>query len=313
MAGPPGGGALLGAPDIVINDTHHRRRADLATNAASWHTPVAVDARPSVRGGHPDGVPVRTAANVRITLAAGLAGLATLVAGCSGGSASTTSSSGATIAAAASSSTTAGALDGLTADQLAQQAIHQLTTASSVHINGVVVDGKDKISIDETTVAGKGCQGTFTQPGQGAFQLKIIGSGSWLNPDRAFWKSHGLTDPAAVTLLSGKWIKMSPKSDLAALTQLCGLSTLLGKSLTESGNLGLEKGAPTTVNGQAALTLTDPADHSSLLVSAGAAPQLLQLVSTSDGSKLTFSGYGAKVALTPPPAAKSIDGKKFGI
>jgi hypothetical protein len=222
-----------------------------------------------------------------------------------------TTTTGTTPAAASSSASAQGAADGEAAD-LAQQAVARLTKASSVRIRGTVTDASEQITIDETAVPGKGCQGKVAIKGKGSFQITIIGTSNWMKLDRAFWTAQGLKDATALAALDGKWIKLSPKSDLAALAQLCTLQALLGKEMSP-GSLQLSKGATTTINGKQVVELKDAGGEGNLFVSVASPRELLRLTSGTEAGALDFSNYNAKVKLTPPPAAQTIDGKKFGI
>jgi len=302
--------------------SHDTGRLPFAVTDPSLATAIlwtAVMPEASVRVDPSERSAVRTTSAVRVIVAGGLAGV---LAGCGGGGtassnqptaagASAATSDAATSAAATSAAQ--GGLDALSADDIAKKAIDRLTKASSVRIRGSLSDSGDKITIDETEVLGKGCEGTFVLNGKGSFQIKIVGASTWIDPDQAFWKSQGLKDPTAVAMLSGKWIKLSPKSDLSALAQLCTLPALLGKQMSDPAGLGLQKGETSTRNGQQALALKDSGNQGTLYVSTNAAPELLELASTADKTTLTFSNYDAKVTLAAPPAAKTIDGKKFGV
>jgi hypothetical protein len=48
-------------------------------------------------------------------------------------------------------------------------------------------------------------------------------------------------------------------------------------------------------------------------VSAASTPELLRIVSPGkSGGQLDFTDYGAPVSLQAPPAAQTLDGKKYG-
>jgi hypothetical protein len=201
-----------------------------------------------------------------------VAGLAAVLGACGGGGSTVSGQPAASGGAATTSAAAKAALDGLTADQIAKKAIARLSTTSSVRITGAVSDSGDKITLDETEVIGKGCDGSFGLGTKGSFKIRIIGAATWMNPDRTFWKAQGLTDAAALTALSGKWIKLSPKSDLSALAKLCTMSALLGDKLTTTGDMGLTKGATTTIGGRQALTLKDTGSSDALYVFDGVLP-----------------------------------------
>jgi hypothetical protein len=163
-------------------------------------------------------------------------------------------------------------------------------------------------------VHGKGCQGTIVASGEGTVQLKIIGSSSWINPDRSFWKSQKVKDAAVMSRLAGKWIKVSSSAARGAFTRFCNLSSLMGKPMNEAKGLAeMGKGETATVNGRPALALKDAHDQGAIYVSVSSSPEVLRLVSPEAGASLDFSDYDAAVTLARPSAASSIDGSKYGM
>ncbi|HEU5418753.1 MAG TPA: hypothetical protein VFV41_13775 [Streptosporangiaceae bacterium] len=234
-------------------------------------------------------------------LAAGLAAAA-LAAGAAGCG----STSGGT-----GGSTAANPLASLSGAQIADKAVANLSKASSVHVAGTVTSSGQKIGLDLRLSHGKGCVGSMTLGGKGSFRLIAIGKKVWLKPNRKFWHSFGGSDPAVLKLLSGKYLKTTMSGQMGGLAKICDPAELAGAFHEKGGHL--TKGPVTTVAGQPAIKLTDNGDSSYAYVSATSTPQLLQIAQPgSDGGQVNFTGYGDPVTLSPPPAAQTLDGKKYG-
>jgi hypothetical protein len=259
---------------------------------------------------------------VRISLKAGRrAAAATLASAAILGAASACSSSGSSSGAASSTSATAGgtasagarggALDGLSADQIASRATADLKVVSSVHVKGSVQSSGQNIALD-LTLGTQGCDGTMGIGGEGSFVLLKIGKTLWIKPDDKFWKhAAGSAGSALTDLVSGKYIKPSAKgSSLASIGALCDPAQF-AKSF--GGNMtGMVKGTSTTIAGQPALQIKDSGDAASAYVTVDAKPEFLRLDGGGGNGRLDFANYNAPLHLTPPPAASVLDGAKYG-
>jgi hypothetical protein len=250
----------------------------------------------------------------RRVVAAALTGAAVLGAAtaCSSSGRPAASSTSATAGTTAPASAQGGPLAGLTADQIASRAIANLKTVSSVHVNGTVNSSGQDISLN-LTLGTQGCTGTMGINGEGSFILLKIGKTLWIKPDDTFWKHAAGSDAssAVMSLLSGKYIKPSGKgSSLASIGALCDPAQF-AKSF--GGNMtGMVKGATTTIAGQPALQIKDASDPASAYVTVSAHPEFLRLAGGGSNGQLDFARYNAPLHLTPPPAAKVLDGAKYG-
>jgi hypothetical protein len=257
---------------------------------------------------------VLTAGLVATAVMAGAAGCR-LTSGAASISAGSTSS--ATPAASGPGATpAAGPLAGLTADQIAVRAITGLRTATSVHVTGTVTDTGQQMRLSLSLARGRGCRGGMTLVGKGSFRLIMIGRTVWIKPDRRFWRLEGGTNAGALALLLGKWLRVQANHGLGSLAQLCQPAVLAGNF---RGVAGLVKGPTVMVSGRPALQLrTGPMAGGTgagvMDVSLGRQPEILRLTQNGrDGGQLGFSGYGAPVTITPPPAGQTLDGSKFGL
>jgi hypothetical protein len=245
-------------------------------------------------------------------VAAALAGAAILgsAAACSssGTAASGTSS---TPGSTASASAKGGALDGLSADEIARRATADLKVVSSVHVKGSVQSSGQNIALN-LSLGTQGCTGTMGIDGQGSFVLLKIGKSLWIKPDDKFWNhAAGSAGSALIDLVSGKYIKPSAKgSSLASIGALCDpaqFAKSFGSNMT-----GMVKGTTSTIAGQPALQIKDSGDAASAYVTVDAKPQFLRLDGGGSNGRLDFTDYNAPLHLTPPPAARTLDGAKYG-
>lgn len=208
------------------------------------------------------------------------------------------------------SGSSASPLSGLSADQIAAKAIADLKTATSVRVSGSIKDSGQTIGMDMTLARGSGCEGTMSQSGSGSFQLVAIGKLVWVKPDKAFWKSAGAdSDPAVMSVVSGKYLKVKATSDLGSLSAFCSPSELAGSF--EKSATGLVKEASTTISGQRAVPIKDTSDASIAYISETAQPEFLRVSGGSQGS-VTFSGYGDAIKIAAPPVSATLDGTKYG-
>ncbi len=247
-------------------------------------------------------------------VAAALAGAAILgsVAACSSSGTSTASGTSSTPGSTASAGAQGGALDGLSADQIARRATADLKVVSSVHVKGSVQSSGQDIALN-LTLGTKGCTGTMGISGEGSFVLLKIGNTLWIKPDDKFWKhaAAGSGGSAVTDLFSGKYIKPSAKgSSLASIGALCNpaqFAKSFGSNMT-----GMVKGTSTTIAGQPALQIKDSGDAASAFVTVDAKPQFLRLDGGGSNGRLDFTDYNAPLHLTAPPAAETLDGAKYG-
>lgn len=208
----------------------------------------------------------------------------------------------------------AGPLSGLSAYQIVKKAMTNTETAASVRIAGTVTNTGQSMTLDLSVVKGKGCSGSMSQSKVGSFKLVYDGSSIWIMPDSEFWKTQGGSDAAALSVLEGKYLKLS-KNDhgLGALVSLCSLSTLMSSAPSSSQGSDFGKVTRTVANGQHVVKIADSTDGGYVYVSDTAKPLLTSIVAPgSSGGGLSFSYPAAPPAITAPPAGEVIDGAKYG-
>jgi hypothetical protein len=201
-----------------------------------------------------------------------------------------------------------------TATQIARRAITDLGKVRSVHIRGTVSDAHARYWVNLRLVRGKGCSGRIAKSGQGSVRLIKIGNTLWFKPDSKFL--HGISsDPAALGLLSGKYLKARASRRFGDVVRLCrpgGWVKILRKGFK---HVRLVREGRTRLAGRSAVRLTDVIKSGTMYVSLGSKPELLRLAAGGNGSafSLEFTGYGHREILHRPPASKTLDGGRFGV
>ena len=241
-------------------------------------------------------------------LAAAIAGSATA---CASGGSGTTGSS---------------ALVGKSPDQIVQKSVADLKAASSVRITGKLVDSGQGVTLDLVDVAAQGCQGTIglgastaatgssSAPVSGTADLVVSDGTVYMKLDQSFFKTANLGLPASeFSDVVGKYIKLTPTSDLASFAQLCNPSTLAGAFAKE--DTGFVTAGSAMINGQPALGFKQPkkTSNGTVYVSDTATPEIVRIAGPSDEGSVDFSDYNAPATITAPPASEVIDGGKFGL
>jgi hypothetical protein len=208
-----------------------------------------------------------------------------------------------------------------TPDQIVQKAVNDLKTATSLQINGNVVSDGSNIKVDLTDVASQGCKGTIALGAEnasgstgvsGTADLIEVSSTVYMKLDESFFKNLSLPS-TAFSQVSGKYIEVTSKSDLANFAQLCDPSTLASgfdKEVT-----GFVKDGTATINGQPTESFKQPSHAGSgiVYISQSATPEIVRLQGPSNEGQINFTNYNAPATITAPPASEVIQGSKFGL
>ena len=205
-------------------------------------------------------------------------------------------------------------LASMSAKQVQSKAVANLKAAPTFGLSGKATDQDGLTTIHLDYKHGTGCKGTIAVAGKGSFALTVIGTTAWVQPDDTFWRTYaGANATQAIALFHGRYLKGSTtNANVASLTDLCNVNSLVSQLLTPKGPLVKDK--VTTLGGQQVLPLKDTAkDGGTLYVTDTSTPQVVEVVATEAGQRgtLTFT-IGNPVTLTAPPASQSIDGTSFG-
>ena len=206
-------------------------------------------------------------------------------------------------------------LAGLTPDQIVKKALNHLDAASSVRITGGGLPTQGgSVAIDITDVAPASCQGMIAVTSTGASGSPVaaiakVDGTAYVKFNPSFLAA--LHMPAWESAeLNGKYIESKSSSEIAGLSHLCVLSTLV-KDFIQGDDTGFVEAGTVTVEGQPALALTQPdsTDGDTVYVSESAIPEILSLQeSVGDGAFLDFTNFNAPVTITAPPDADIFHG-----
>jgi hypothetical protein len=184
-------------------------------------------------------------------------------------------------------------LAGLTANQIAARALHDLTAASSVRFT---VSGKEagvKIS-DSITLTRTACDGVISMSMFGSFRFVQIGKTGWMLLTRQFLKQAGYSQ-AQITRYAGKWVKNDPMTD-SDTSQICAVKQFSHGFPAK----GWTKGPVTTLAGHRVVEITSKKPKVTGYILDSAKPEFVKF--TGAGATITFSGYNARFKISPPPA-----------
>jgi hypothetical protein len=219
-------------------------------------------------------------------------------------------------AASASASVNPDPLASLSASVIAAKAIVNLKAASSLTMDGSLLDSGQPITVSLGIKPGEGCAGSIDMDTKGSFKFILIGKTVYLNPDDNYWEANaGSNADAIIKLVDGRYIKSTTSGATGGATlgviKLCDLSQVAG-SIKVNGTI--TKGKLTTLGGVKVLPLIQGTDGT-LWVTDTAKPELIKVESTyasgdSTVGVVTFSP-GAPVTLTAPPADQVIDAAKL--
>lgn len=186
------------------------------------------------------------------------------------------------------------------AEQIVSESKAAADAASAVHVSGSLESGGTPLRLDLNLVAGKGAQGEISQNGA-SFKLILVGNTAYISGSPAFYRSLG--GSAAAQLFNGKWLKASAASgEFASFKQLADMRQLIDTTLASHGTL--VKGAPTTVNGQQAIAITDTVKDGTLYVATTGKPYPLQIAKAgAESGKIAFDNWNRPVTITAPANA----------
>ncbi|MET7681919.1 hypothetical protein [Streptomyces sp. NPDC005423] len=209
-----------------------------------------------------------------------------------------------------------GPFAGLTGEEIADRSTTATTGASSLRVKGDMRDDESSgtIAIDMAVNKKGECAGTMSMDGQGKADLIKTGETVYLKYDEAFLRAQSKGESksdtdAAVSMLAGKWTKMSAKGkDAKDIAGFCDLNALLGGAADD--NSGTTRGKTTTVGGAPVVVLheKDGKDGYTLYVATQGKPYLLRVdsLAAKDPGTLTFSDYDKPVP-AQKPAGKIVD------
>ncbi|MFD8411589.1 hypothetical protein ACFV2Q_07455 [Streptomyces sp. NPDC059650] len=201
------------------------------------------------------------------------------------------------------------------AQVIVKRARAELAGARSVHMMAKVQDTAGATTLDLRLDVKGNCVGSVTLPkGGGRAEMVKRGQDVWLKPDKAFLTSQvpGSAGEDAAALINNRWIHGSADNALLrGLAQVCDLADFQRTYTARPASESLTKGRTTTVDGDAAITVTgrDGADTATYYVATEGKPYLLRVEGVENGQRgrADFSDYDEPVPARTPPPEKSVD------
>ncbi len=189
-------------------------------------------------------------------------------------------------------------LAGLTANQIAVRALHDLTSVSSVRF---AVSGKEHgIKVSATiTLTRTACDGNISVTGFGNFGFIQVGKTGWTLLTKQFLQQFGYSQ-AQINAYAGKWLKNDQMTG-SDTSQLCSIKQFSHGFPVKGWTLG----RVTPLSGHRVVGIFNKKQKVTVYVTDSAKPEFVKF--TGGGASATFSGYNARVKISPPPASKVVD------
>lgn len=182
------------------------------------------------------------------------------------------------------------------------------SSASSAHVSGNIRSSGTPITLDLTTVRGKGAKGSMSTNGL-SFDLVRVGDTLYVRGSDAFLKHFA--GAAVAQLLHGKWLKgPATRGRFRSLGPLTSLGALFAGVSAHHGKLSND--GQTTFKGEQVVAIRDTSDNSKLYVAATGKPYPIAIVGGKgkESGTITFGDWNKPVSLSPPSGA--LDLSQFG-
>ena len=220
--------------------------------------------------------------------------------------ASTTSTTSTTATPGPTSTTAPAPAANTPTDSWLQRATAAESGLGSVHINGLIKQGKSTIVL-ALVVNGDGeGGGSFTQQGS-RIQIKRVGPVLYFNAPKKYWSEHAST--AQTTKYGGKWIEVSAlDSRWQSFDQFLNAGELTA-AIFQGYEHPLTVSKPTTLDGHKVVIVSDSASakgkksSAMMYIAATGKPYVLKIVDdgTVQSTTLNFASYGHAVSISTPP------------
>jgi hypothetical protein len=178
------------------------------------------------------------------------------------------------------------------------------TSASSAHVSGKLDSNGTPLTLDLSTVRGKGATGSASRNGL-KFDIVRIGDTIYIRGSDAFYKHFA--GAAVAQLLHGRWLKApATHGRLQAVGTLTSLDALFSGIRAHHGKLAND--GKTTYKGQQVVAIRDTSDGSKLYVAATGKPYPVAIVGgkKSKSGTINFDEWNKTVSLSAPDNAIDI-------
>jgi hypothetical protein len=172
-----------------------------------------------------------------------------------------------------------------------------------VHISGHITSGSDNIALDVVDSSGRS-GGSITENGA-TVEVVLSGTTIYLMGNAASMAKFAGSQ-AAGQLLGGKWLQTSKDNkDFGSLAQLFDVGNLV-QAIQPKGTV--HRGTVTTVDGQAAIPLTDSSGNGTLYIANTGRPYMIEVKGgpTQNGT-IKFDEYESARPPAVPTGAVNLD------
>jgi hypothetical protein len=174
--------------------------------------------------------------------------------------------------------------------------------AATVHVSGSILSAGKPISLNMELVSGKGGSGQIDVEGM-TVDLIALEKAVYVNGDQGLYTR--VVGPAAARVLQGRWLKVPASSaSFTPLASVTDLQSLIDTTLDDHGPLVAAPGS--TVDGQSAVAVTDPARGGTLYVATTGVPYPLEIAKPATGGRIVFDRWNQPVTIQPPANPISI-------
>ena len=203
-------------------------------------------------------------------------------------------------AAAGCSSSSGNGIASESVTQIQQSVEQAVNSASSVEINGSTVQSGKTITFQVVTFSSGDFSGSLVQSGN-SVMIKKIGANDYLNGSAGYYQAVGASASEA-SALGGIWV-YGPDSQLGFGSSFTLASVV--KSI-KNPNGTLHKGSASTIDGQAAFSVTSSKGGSLWVATTGKAYPIELDNSGTNGGTVKFANWNQGTSPVAPAGAKAI-------
>jgi hypothetical protein len=204
------------------------------------------------------------------------------------------------LAAAGCSSSSGNGIASESVSQIQQSVEQAVNSASSVQINGSTVQSGKTVTFQVVTFSSGDFSGSLVQSGN-SVMIKKIGSNDYLNGSAGYYQSVGASASEA-SALGGIWV-YGPDSQLGFGSSFTIASVV--KSIKNPDGT-LHKGSASTIDGQAAFSVTSSKGGSLWVATTGKAYPIELDNTGTNGGTVKFVNWNQGTSPVAPPGAKAI-------
>ncbi|MGK4579099.1 hypothetical protein [Kitasatospora sp. HPMI-4] len=208
------------------------------------------------------------------------------------------------------------------AEQLLEKAKAAMAGLTAQTLDGTVEKDGAKVTVHLAMDKKKNCTGTVTVPLEGGFEILRNEAGTWIKPDRTYWKTIATKNgspkagPVLAELFRGRYLAgaQDDKSVMGVTDEVCGWMGMFTQVAGKPSRV--VKGDVTTLLTpvrSVLLAAKDESGSSSFYVATEGEPYMVRMERSFAGhhSRLDFSDFNKPVTVTAPRADEVVDYSEF--